>query len=273
MKRRPDIFNYIDFRKYLEDCYHWYKSENRNFSHRYIAQKVRASSTGWFAGIITGKINLTPLYHGKLAEVFRLDGFEKEYFSALVDYNQAGSSDDEHKCLKKLLSLARIKSTVVGKDKFEFYSTWYIPAIREMLFFHEFSDDYAALAAKLQPPITIDEAKRGVKVLLSLGLLKQNANGFLKPCDPIVKKDSTVKSLHWQLYMRSNLELSAQALRRYGKKARDISACTVSYSDEGFSLAQEKIEELRKSLLMISEEDRKRHKVYQCNIQLFPLTQ
>ena len=273
MKRKPDIFNYIDFRKYLEDCYHWYKSGNRNFSHRYIAQKVRASSTGWFAGIIAGKISLTPHYHARVADVFRLDGFEKEYFSALVDYNRAASSYEEHKYLKKLLSLARIKATVVGKDKFEFYSTWYIPAIRELLFFYDFSEDYAALAAKLQPPITIDEAKRGVKALLSLGLLKQNAKGFLIPCDPIVKKDSTAKSLHWQLYMRSNLELSAQALRRYSKSARDISACTVSYSDEGFSLAQEKIEELRKALLMISEEDKKRNKVYQCNIQLFPLTQ
>jgi uncharacterized protein (TIGR02147 family) len=257
---------------FLDDSYRWHKNNNRTFSHRYINQKVNATSSGWFAGVVKGTLNLTSTYRHQLADVFKLDEQQKQYFEALIDYNQAGTSQESKAALRRLVSLAQVKATVVGKEKFEFYSTWYIPAIRELLFFFDFCDDYPFLASKLAPAISIDEAVHSIEVLKSLDMIRTNTKGYLKPCDPIIKKDSSSASLYWLLYMQSNIELSEQAIKRFPKDKRNISACTASFSKEGFALASQKVDEFRATLLKLSEEDKHRDKVYQCNIQLFPLT-
>ena len=72
--------------------------------------------------------------------------------------------------------------------------------------------------------------------------------------------------------MRANLKMSLSALERFEKDQRDISAVTMCLSEEGLRKASEEISQLRKKLLSLSESDTNRNKVFQCNIQLYPLT-
>lgn len=57
MPASPDlpIFAYTDFRKYLEDYYLARKRTDRKFSHRFIQEKVVASSAEWFADVAKGR--------------------------------------------------------------------------------------------------------------------------------------------------------------------------------------------------------------------------
>ena len=73
-----------------------------------------------------------------------------------------------------------LNASVVSKDQFAFYNTWYIPAIRELLFFFDFSGDCKSLAKKLQPSITPLQAKKAIEVLCSLGFLKTCAGNTLQ---------------------------------------------------------------------------------------------
>jgi uncharacterized protein (TIGR02147 family) len=212
------------------------------------------------------------MYLLKLAKLFKLTAREKNYFEVLVGYDQAGSLDEKNAFMEKMMSFKELNASIVNKDQFAFYSTWYVPAIRELLFCFDFKDDYKALAKKLCPSISQQQAKKATEILKSLGFIKLNRNGHLKPCDPIIKKDPQFKSLHWANFMRANMELGIQALDRYKKESRDISAVTVCLSKEGQDRASEEIAELRKKLLAISEQDKNRNNVFQCNIQLFPLT-
>lgn len=47
-----DIFCYTDYRKFLFDFYEAKKRSTPHFSHRYVAQKVGFSSSGFFSKII-----------------------------------------------------------------------------------------------------------------------------------------------------------------------------------------------------------------------------
>jgi uncharacterized protein (TIGR02147 family) len=211
------------------------------------------------------------MYLLKLSKLLKLSAREKSYFEILVGYDQAGSLDEKNAFMEKMMSFKELSASIVNKNQFAFYSTWYIPAIRELLFCYDFKDDFKALAKKMSPAISQQQAQKAIEILKALGFIKADRNGRLRPCDPIIKKDPQFKSLHWANFMRANMELGIAALDRFKKESRDISAVTLCLSKEGQDRASEEIAELRKKLLAISEQDKNRNNVFQCNIQLFPL--
>jgi uncharacterized protein (TIGR02147 family) len=272
MNSSINIFNYTDYRIFLNDLFIYHKNIDPKYSHRFIAKEVEASSTGWFSDILKSRINCTPRFVIKLANLFKLTDKQKEYFELLVLYNQAGSIEEKHTYFKKMLSFTSIKCKLVFADQFTFYSKWYIPAIRELLSIYEFRDNYKELSQKLCPAITIKEAKEAIDVLLSCTLIERNDKGFYKPCDSTLEKDASTNTVLWATYMSENISLSMEAIYRFKKEERDISALTLLFSKKGFEIAREKIKELRKTLLKLSEMDTDRTIVYQTNLQLFPLS-
>ncbi len=269
---KPDISGYTDYRKFLRDTFVYFKEISPKYSHRYIAKEVEASSAGWFSDIVGSRINCTSKFIPKLSKVFKLNDKQAEYFELLVNYNQAGSIEEGQNLFKKMLSFSKSKSTLILADKFAFYSKWYIPAIRELLSIYDFSDDYKALSQKLYPHISIKEAKESITTLISCKMIEKNAQGFYKPCNETIEKDSSIKSVLWATYMSENIVLSKEAIYRFKKEERDLSAVTIPLSSNGFQIAIEKIRALRKELLQLSEIDKNRSTVYQANFQLFPLS-
>lgn len=268
----PDIRAYTDYRHYLRDRYAAEKRLNRAFSHRYIADAVGASSTGWFADMIHGRISLTDTYRLKLIKLLALAPAEAEYFEAMVDYAHAGSLEEKNRHWEKMLAGKDLKVDFLGKDKFDYYSKWYHAAIREMLLFHPFRGDYQDLARRLAPPIRPDQARKAIKLLERLGLIAQDGNGIHRPTAAILKKDAAEKSLHLANFLKANAELGIEALDRFPKEERDISALTLALRPQDFEKAKEEIKALRKRLLALSEKPGPEKKVYQCNFQIFPMT-
>lgn len=68
----PNIMNYTDYRKYLNDTFNYLKGTNPKYSHRFIAKEVEASSAGWFSDILKGRINCTSRFVLKLAKLLKL---------------------------------------------------------------------------------------------------------------------------------------------------------------------------------------------------------
>ncbi|MBF0431228.1 MAG: TIGR02147 family protein [Fibrobacteria bacterium] len=267
-----NIFEYADFRQYLREFYQKEKSQNRKFSHRYINQKVGASSSGWFSDLIKARNKLSPVYFSKLCNVLGLSHREIEYFEALVAYDEAVTLDDKNRYFEKILSFKEVSAELIGKDKFEFYSKWYYSAIRELLFFYNFQGNYKELARKLNPSIPTSEAKKTVETLKRLGLIKKNSQGCLRPTSEIIKKDSSFKSLGLANLLASQMTLGTEALKRFDKEKRDVSSMTISYSEKAFADVKEELKRVKKKLLTIANKDTTPSKVYQFNMQMFPIT-
>jgi len=271
-KTKPNVFHYTNFREFLKNTFTYFKSIDSKYSHRFIAKEVLSGSCGWFSDLINGRTKLTSTNCIRLAKIFKLTDKQLDYFETIVQYDQADSFEEKELCYKKMLSFKELKPIVVNKDQFRFFSKWYIPAIRELLFVYNFKDDYKTIAQKMIPAIKPKEAKNAIQVLLSCGLIEKKENGYYKPCASVIQKDPSFASLYWALYMKSNITLALEAIHRYKKEERDISSSTFAFSKESLQFAREKIKELRHLLLKVSEEDAKRDIIYQFNIQLFPLT-
>jgi uncharacterized protein (TIGR02147 family) len=270
---RVDIFRFVDFRLYLRSFYEAEKSNNPKFSQRFIQQKVGASSSGWFADVIQNRIQLSGTHFLRLSRLLELEPHEEEYFDTMVRFSQAGTFEEKNKYYAKLLSFKELQVDLVDRDGFEYFSHWYHAAIRELLFLIDFKGDFSALARKLSPPIRTEDARRSVRLLEKLGFIKKDAQGCLRPTTAILKKDPTFKSIYLGNFLKSNISLAVEALDRFDKEERDISALTLTLSDDDLQTAKAEIKLLRKKLLQMSEKSEKRNRVYQCNFQIFPVSE
>lgn len=270
---RIDLFAYVDYRAYLRDHYLARKAIDRKYSHRYIMDKVGASSPSWFNDLIKGRINLTGAFLYRLAKLLELRPNEEAYFESLVFYGQAGSLEEKNHYLEKIFSSKGMKLDLLTKEKFEFYGSWFHAVIRELLSFDDFRGDYAALARRLNPAIKKEQASRSVDLLLALDMIRKEAGGRFRPTSANVIKDSRFKSLHLANYLKSFMELGMQALDRFDKGNRDVSAMTMSLSPEGFDLVREELKMTRQRLVAIAEKEKNPRQVYQLNLQFFPTTQ
>ncbi len=273
LKQKPDIFKYLNYRIFLDDLYKYYKSINKSFSYRYIAQLTGASSTGWFPNIVKERINLTSNYSLKLQKVLKLNDQECEYFELLVAYNQAGNFEEKAIFLEKLKALQGIQPTLLRNEHLLYLTKWYISAIRELLLIFPFKDDFESLANMIIPHLDLHDAKEAINVLQNIGMVTYDKSGYLRPCDSVVLKDPAVKTDLWKSYMKSKGKLSVDAIECFSKECRDISEVYMPLSQATFEKACIEIAKLRNKLLVLSESEKNADRVYQCGIQLFPLTE
>jgi uncharacterized protein (TIGR02147 family) len=68
----PNIMNYTDNRRYLNDAVNHLKETNPKYSHRFSAKEVEASSAGRFSDILKGRINCTSRFVLKLVKILKL---------------------------------------------------------------------------------------------------------------------------------------------------------------------------------------------------------
>lgn len=268
---KPIIFDYFDFREFLKEMYTYRKKSDRKFTHRYIIDYVGASSSGWFSDIINDRITLTQMYRFKLSELFELTVIEDDYFSNLVNYAQSASFEEKKLFYERIIRSKTPESNMVLQHQFDFYRIWYISAIRELLLDYSFDgNNYQEIANLLTPQITADEAEYAVKVLLENKLIEKTPRGY-EPTSNSIKKEVSFSNFYWKCFMQSAIGLSQQAIE-YPKETRDISAVTFNISQTNFVEAQSLIADLRKKLLHLENSNDDTQKVYQCNIQLFPLS-
>jgi uncharacterized protein (TIGR02147 family) len=266
------IFAYLDYRLFLRDFYRQEKARRPAFSHRFIAERVGAKSAGWFSDVVKGRIKLSDAHLDRLLPLLKLRPDEEEYFETLVRIDRAPSEAARLRLVRKLVSLRELPAHIVGEEAFDFYGSWYPPVLRELLLFHDFKGDHAALGKLLRPALKPHEAREAVELLERLGLIRLGNDGVFRPAARTLRKDSSLKSSNIAGYMKANMGLAARALDTLDREERDISCLTLAFSEEGFRKAREEVRVLRKRLLALAEETGPPERVFQANFQLFPVT-
>lgn len=268
----PDLFTYIDYRKFLKDYYEEQKSKDAKFSHRYFTMKVGFSSSGYFSDVLAGKKNLSGGFMLKFAKALKLGKDEEEYFINLVSFNQAKTLEEKNRHYEKMMTGGKVKVDVVDADKHEYFSKWQYAAVRELLHFQAFRDDYKALGKTLNPPIPAKDAKRAIELMDVLGLISKNASGEWRPTSANLKMGGGFDALALANYHRGTLDLAIRALDVFGPGERGFSALTIPLTGDKIRKAKTAIKNLRMYLLALGENGTKADRVYQFNFQMFPVT-
>lgn len=269
----PEILHYSDFRKFLLDVYSVRKKNSPKYSYRLFAEDLGFTASNFLHLIVTGKRNLSQDAVSRIQGKIDWNAREKHYFAALVAYNQCTEAGEKSRLAAELEKLLRKRRALINPDQFQYFSTWYVPVIREIVAFKNFVSNLNWIAKKLRPRITEDQAKQALGILERLGMILK-IKGKWQQNQNHLTTDHEVSSDMVYNYHREMLALSQKALEHPAEE-RDISALTMSISTTQFAEIKKQIIAFRDDLQQQLQEKAVGDApfVAQLNIQLFKVSE
>lgn len=268
---RPDIFEFVDYRAFLQSYYDSAKAHSSAFSYRYLARRAGVSSPSFLRHIMRGERNIGATGR-KIAKALELNAEETEFFLLLVDFDQAETSAQKNAAFEKIAASRRFRSARrLDRDMFQYLSHWYYPAIREMVARPDFREDPEWIAGELCPSVPTEAVTEALEVLLELGLVVRR-DGALARAQPSVTTEHEVRSLAIGNYHRQMLERASDSIESIPREHRDLGAMTACVSRATLAELKARIHEFRELVFELCESDVGREVVIQFNTQLFPLS-
>jgi uncharacterized protein (TIGR02147 family) len=267
-----NLFGYFDYRKFLSDFLAEKLEPQPSPSSRNLALQAGIDPS-YFAKVVKGVRNLTPEQSLRIATALRFDAAQTEYFEILVGFNQARGHDAKRLYFERLLEYNKAPdAALLTKEQYRYYTQWYHVVIREVLHFFPQPIDYLFIAKKLIPPIAPDKVREAIVLLENLAMIRRNADGGWELSENFVTAGPEVQSFAIRNFQLSMMDMAKSALEKFPKEKREISALTLSLSEEGFGEAMKEIAASKKRLMQIAHNDGNVSAVYQFNFQAFPVT-
>lgn len=273
---RPSVRRFLDAREFLRRAYEAEKKRDANFSQRYIAKAMGAGSSSFFKDILLGRVPLTPARAAAFARLFRLSPEDAAHFEILALYTQAESAEERARLLARLHDEAPDgRAVLLQAAQTEYLAKRHYAAVRELLAFTPFrgtDEECAALAETLDPPVKPAEVREAVDVLLRLKLIRRTAQGLYVKSDKVVATGPKGDPAAAKPGLRANIELALRALDAHPHADRPFSYLTLSVSPASLRFIRERLTALRKEILDHVSRDEAVDRLYQLNLQLFPIS-
>ena len=265
------LFDYDDFRKFLQDYFEEQKKMRAVFSHRFFAAKAGFSSSSYCLNVIRGRFNLTPKSIDKIAKAMDFEPLQKSYFEALVQYNQAQQVDERENAWEQIVQIRKqIEFTHITTREQAYFSKWYYPVVREMAVNADWHDDYMVLARMLTPQITTEEARDAVKKLLEWNLLKKVGDHYEETSQMLDAAE--IPPIALRQIRREYIQHAIGAVESMPKDERFAAFTTLAMSENSYNYAVEVLEEARKKIIAKAANDPNVERVYEMMLVAFPMS-
>lgn len=266
------LFDYDDFRKFLQDYFEEQKKMRAIFSHRFFAAKAGFSSSSYCLNVIRGRFNLTQKSIEKLAKAMDFEPLQKQYFEALVEYNQAEQVADRESAWEQILQIRKqIEFTHLTNREHAYFSRWYYPVIRECAVSSSWNGDFTTLARTLDPQITTDEAREAVKDLTEWGLIRKIDDTHYEETSQMLDA-SGVAPIALRQIRREYIQHAIGAVEHKSKDERFAAFTTLAMSESSYNYAVEVIEEARKKIIARAANDSNVERIYEMMFVAFPMS-
>lgn len=275
MNNKPNIFDYLDYRKYLTDYYTFMKKNTKGFTYARFSEIAGLKSPNYLKRIMDGEFRLSKNNTERVASGCGLNKSETNYFALLVDFNDEKSLKVKNQLIKKLSTISRrvIKKELTG-DQYKVLSKWYYLVVRNMVNLKDFKYDKKWVAKKLHPFITPSQAEEALTLLLELGLIQFDQGKVVQASKHQASSDE-VQNLAVRNYHSQMIPVAIEALRAKSIKQREIRSTTMGVTQETALKLKGKIKDFFNELVdTVAEEDKGKtpDDVWQLNLQFFNFT-
>lgn len=269
----PDIFEFTDYREFIQAWHTASKKSRPKVTYRLIADTLGFNSPAHVLMVLKGKANLSEEHALRLATLMKLNKKETKYLIEIINYNQHRSVQGKKRSLKKMARLNNTGTTLLKADQYEYYQKWYYSVIHEILSFYPFRGDFKNLAKMVHPPISQREAAQAVALLVRLEFIKKDDNGSYSCEYPGISAYAEGHSLVLSSYADTMINQGRLALQKLPGDERSISWAGISMSKATFEKAKDEAREFRKRIVAMAQQDQAPDRAYHFNMQIFPVSQ
>ena len=271
MKDGPNIFEYIDYRKFLSDWREAEKEKNPGLTHEYLCAKLGQNTRSYFIDIEKGRRTIGPEVLERLIKLTGLSRDEGKYFRALVGYGQSAVSEEKEFWFEQVVELNNTPKKFVDKRTYLFFRKWYHTTIRAYLETCNFRTEFTAASRNLYNRVSPKEAKEAIENLIALELVASDEKGYLKPTDKVLTTGDVVKNELLRQYQLANHDILRTVLEKDEPNTHESSQLTVSVSEKGMKRILNRIKQLRSEIMSIVHKDEERaDRVYKIAIHAYP---
>lgn len=280
--KEPVLGAYTDFREYLKAYYdykvHLHKNSFSHYNYKTFSASADIKSPNYLKMIIEGERNLSRDTAKKFARALGLDKDGTEEFLLLVQYGQAVDPLERNRHLKTLNEFRtkrRIKSGEIQTEKLQSAPSWISWVIHSMVEQKDADFSIDGLRDLFVGNVTADDIRRSLQQLFDSQALQLDPQtgkvkkGLLPPNQDDISPEMIRKIQSELMY------LGMEALLNGKSADREIGTLTVCLTESEFEKIRFELRHLRKRILkdaLVGRERGPGDRVYQLNIQMFPMT-
>lgn len=279
----PDLHEYMDFRQYLLDWYQYRremtKKDLRPYSYAMFSAAANIKSPNYLKMIIEGQRNLSEEMILKFAKAMGLQKEQADEFRLLVLFGQATDPAERNFFLKELSEfrvLAKMRSGEIDKKAMEKVPGWIGWILYSMLDQEgvEFKAD--KLRELLRGKANVDEIHDALKALIQSGEVTQDdITGKLKKTRNLIDSPEEIPVALVRKLQSQLMYLGLESLYQDSPAEREFGSLTLSLTKPEFEELKFKLRQMRKQINKDNSIRRMStlgERVYQLNLQLFPVT-
>ena len=268
----PRVYKYTDFHAFLDDCVKVVLSENPKIGQRSVNKLFGFSSPNFIQNLIKNKKNISKDTIALLRRKLSLDKSESEYFTNLVNFNQADAIEEKLRYQSLLMrSKGFVKYKKVESLQYQYFSNWAMIALREMCTLRGFDADPASLKENFKNEFTSDQLKGFITALESLRLIEKKPDGtWSRPDEDLITPPGLASGFIFEFH-KMMIERGAHALFNQESKQRDFSTVSLSFDKSKVEEAREFLENVRSEFIAKFSAPKEGDSVYTLNMQLFCL--
>ena len=273
-KNKINIYDYSDYRKFLQEFYELEKSLDPTFSYRIFAAAIDMDAS-LLVKILQGKRHVSTKNIEAFVQFFRFKEGKAEYFREMVTYGKAKNDEQVRKHFETLQKMRPSSCRELDEARYRYFQQWFYPMIRSALdvFDYRGPEHAAALGDSCIPKISANQVENAVDALLQLGLVHRRKDGRIVPTDAHLKTKEHWLSASISDYQKSIAELAHRSIAETPKEERDISTLTMALDSSQIQRIRDIIAEARRSIVNVANSMPSQicDSVYQLNFQLFPM--
>ncbi|PWU20947.1 MAG: TIGR02147 family protein [Bdellovibrio sp.] len=273
----------MDFRQYLLDFYKFRRNQTRHqlrpYSYSHFAAAANIKSPNYLKMIIDGKRNLSEDMIGKFARAMNLNKSQATEFRLLVLFNQSADPAERNLLLKDLSDFrvqGKIKRGELDRKSFEKLPSWVAWVIYAMIDQQGVSFDSENLRVLLRGKVKPDEIESALKSLIEAGEVEvEEATGRLRKTRSLVDSPEDIPVALIRKLQAQLMLLGLESLYQDSPTEREFGTLTLALTASEFEEIRFKLRQLRKQIHKensIRRMTNQGERVYQLNLQLFPVT-
>lgn len=266
---RPDIFEFNNFRDFMNEIFRRKLVRNPSYSLRAFSRDLglRPQTMNDVLSHRYGFSHQTAL---DVATKLGLEGDESEYFVCLVASLHARSAIEKKRALERANALRtdRFAQKNLDEAQYSLFSRWFTPAVLELVDGKPIDADRTEMAQRLGiGELDFDEC---IRTLLKSGLLQTSSGLFVRAVQHSIANSPTpqavIRGFHKQI-----LERASMAVDRQNSNQRKSLSSVFMFDSSRFQEAQKDIAKFHANFLRKYSVSESSNSVYGVTVQFFRL--